>query len=395
MTTFLSDLKHGVRVLFSSPLFTLCTIAALTIGIGSTTALFSVVNALMVKPLPYADAENLVVIWEHNIPRNRSRNVVSPANYLEWKARSRSFERMAAFTQNRVTLTGDGDPAELSAIVVAADLLDVLGVSPILGRGFREGEDQEGATRTIVIGESLWLRRFGGDRSIIGRTLTIDGGPVTVIGVMPAGFEVLGQRADVYTPFQALGAQARRFSGRSLVALGRLKSGVTRDQAQAELAGVMAELVREQPDFNTGWTVNVIPLRDQLIGDIRVTILALFAAVGAVLLIACGNIGSLMLSRASARRRELAIRSALGAGTTRILRQLLTESLLLSIVGGLAGIAFASWMLRALVTWIQGRLPLPLLGQITLDSSGTGLCRRNHRVDSDRLWPRARVGFHW
>jgi putative ABC transport system permease protein len=368
MTTLLSDLKHGVRVLVHAPLFTVCTIAALMIGIGSTTALFSVVNALMVKPLPYADAENLVVVWEHNLPRNRPRNVVSPANYLEWKARSRSFEKMAAFTQNRVTLTGEGDPAELSTIVLTADLFDVLGVSPSLGRGFREGEDQEGAARTMVLGESIWIRRFGADASVVGRTVTINGEPVTVIGVLPAGFEVLGLRADVYTPFQ-LGPRARRFSGRSLMTLARLKSGVTRDQAQAELSGVMAELVREQPDFNTGWTVNVVPLRDQLVGDIRLTILALFAAVGAVLLIACGNIGSLMLSRASARRRELAIRSALGAGTSRILRQLMTESLLLSIAGGAAGLVFASWMLTALVSWIQGRLPLPLLSQISLDSS--------------------------
>jgi putative ABC transport system permease protein len=368
MTTLLADLKHGIRVLVHSPLFTLCTIAALAVGIGSTTALFSVVNALLVKPLPYADADRLVVVWEHNLPRNRPRNVVSPANYLEWKVRNRSFEQAAAFTQNRVTLTGDGEPAELSTIIVTAELFDVLGVQPILGRGFRQGEDQEGATRTMVLGQSFWLRRFGGDPSVVGRTVTINGAPVLVIGVMPAGFEVLGQRADVYIPFQ-LGAQARRFSGRSFMTVARLKPGVTRDQAQAELAGVMAELVREQPDFNTGWTVNVVSLREQLVGDIRLTVLALFAAVGAVLLIACGNIGSLMLSRASSRRRELAIRSALGAGTSRILRQLLTESLLLSIVGGAAGLAFASWMLTALVTWIQGKLPVPLLSQITLDTS--------------------------
>ena len=368
MTTFVADLRHGVRVLVHSPLFTLCTIAALTLGIGSTTALFTVVNALLVKPLPYANADELVVVWEHNIPRNRPRNVVSPANYLEWKARNRSFERMAAFTQNRVTLTGNGEPAELTSITVTADLFDVLGVSPVLGRGFREGEDQDGASRTMVLSQSLWVRRFGSDPSVIGRPVTINGAPVTIIGVMPAGFEILGQRAEAYIPFQAIGAQTGKFSGRSIMALARLKPGVTRDQAQAEMSGVMADLVREQPDFNTGWTVNVVPLREQLVGDIRVTVLALFAAVAAVLLIACGNIGSLMLSRASARRRELAIRSALGAGTSRILRQLLTETLLLSIVGGAAGLAFAWWMLTALVTWIQGRLPLPLLSQIALDA---------------------------
>jgi putative ABC transport system permease protein len=368
MTSIMSDMRHGLRVLLRTPLFTFCTIAALAIGIGTTTALFSVVHALLVKPLPYADAEQLVVVWEHNLPRSRARNVVSPANYLEWKVRNQSFERMAAFTQNRLTLTGNGDPQELSTIVVTADLLDLLGIGPLLGRGFVEGEDQEGAARTMILSHATWLRQFGGDPSVIGRALTINGEPFTVVGVMPRGFEVFGLPADVYTPFR-LSPASRRFIGRSIITMARLKPGVTRDQAQAEMESVMDGLRREQPDFNTGWTANVVPLREQLVGDVRLAVLVLFGAVGAVLLIACANIGSLMLTRASGRRRELAIRSALGAGTSRLLTQLVCESLLLSVAGGVLGVTLAAWILSTLSSWVATRLPVPLLSQVSIDPS--------------------------
>jgi predicted permease len=327
MTSVLSDLKHGLRVLLRTPLFTICTIAALTIGIGSTTALFSVVHALLFKPLPYKDAESLVVVWEHNLPRSRARNVISPANFLQWRERSRSFDSLAAFSQNRVTLTGSGEPQELGIVTVTANMFETLGVSPTLGRGFVPGEDAD-APRVIVLSDALWQRQFGGDASVIGRSITLNGEPTTVVGVMPRGFEIFGLPADAYMPFRDLPA-ASKPSGRSLVGLGRLKPGITRDQAQAEMEGVMASLVREWPDFNTGWTINIVPLREQLVGDVRLAVLALFGAVGAVLLIACGNIGSLMLTRASSRRREFAIRSAIGAGTARLLTQLAAESLML------------------------------------------------------------------
>jgi putative ABC transport system permease protein len=360
------DLRHGARVLLRTPLFTVCTIAALAVGIGATTALFSVVHALLLKPLPYADAERLVVVWEHNLPRNRPRNVVSPANFLEWRERSRAFEGLAAFTQNRVTLTGSGEPQELATLIVTADVFDVLGAGPMLGRGFAAGEDQEGASRTLVLSHAAWLRQFNGDVTVVGRPLTINGEPATVIGVMPRGFDILGLPADAYIPFR-LGAAARRFSGRSLVALARLQPGVTRDQAQAELERVMGDLRREQPDFNTGWTANIVPLREQLVGDVRLAVLVLFGAVAAVLLIACGNIGSLMLARAASRRRELAIRSAIGAGTGRLMTQLVCESLMLSIAGGLLGVLLASWILSGLASWVSTRLPVPLLSQVAID----------------------------
>lgn len=365
MSNVLSDLKHGVRVLLRTPLFTICTIAALAIGIGATTALFSVVHALLIKPLPYQDAGALVVVWEHNLPRNRPRNVISPANFLQWRERSRSFESLAAFSQNRVTLTGSGEPQELATIVVTANIFDTLGVAPVLGRGFVSGEDQD-APRTMILSHAAWLRQFGGDEAAIGRSVTINGEPVTIVGVMPRGFEIFGLPSDIYMPYRNLPASAKP-SGRSMIGIGRLSPGVTRDQAQAEMEGVMASLVREWPDFNTGWTINVVPLREQLVGDVRLAVLVLFGAVAAVLLIACGNIGSLMLTRASGRRRELAIRSAIGAGTGRLLTQLVSESLMLSIVGGALGVVLATWILSGLTTWVGPRLPIPLLSQVTLD----------------------------
>jgi putative ABC transport system permease protein len=366
MTRLLSDLKHGLRVLLRTPLFTFCTIAALAIGIGSTTALFSVVHALLIRPLPYQNAESLVVMWEHNLPRNRPRNVISPANFLQWRERSRSFASLAAFSQNRVTMTGGGEPEELATIVVTANMFDVLGVGPMLGRGFAAGEDADGAPRTMVLSHATWLRQFGGDASAIGRRVTINGEPMTIVGVMPRSFEIFGLPADVYMPYRNIFGGSRPL-GRSLIGIGRLKPGVTRDQAQAEMEAVMASLTREWPDFNTGWTINLVPLREQLVGDVRLAVLVLFGAVGAVLLIACGNIGSLMLTRASARRRELAIRSALGAGTGRLLTQLISESLMLSLAGGALGVLLASWILGSLTASVGSRLPIPLLSQVSID----------------------------
>lgn len=367
MTNVFSDLTHGFRVLLRTPLFTICTIAALAIGIGSTTALFSVVHALLLKPLPYKDADSLVAMWENNLTRGRARNVISPANFLEWRARGRSFEGMAAFTQNRVTLTGAGEPQELSTLIVSANIFDVLGVGPALGRGFAAGEDHEGAAPAMVLSHAAWIRQFGGRSSVIGEQATINGEPVAIIGVMPPQFEIFGLPADAYIPYH-LPAQVP-FRGRSLIGIGRMKPGVTRDQAQAEMEGVFAQVRSEQPDFNTGWTINLVPLREQLVGDVRLAVLALFGAVGAVLLIACGNIGSLMLTRASSRRRELAIRSAIGAGTGRLLTQLVCESLMLSVAGGALGVMLAVWILSGLTAWVGTRLPIPLLGQVAIDPS--------------------------
>jgi putative ABC transport system permease protein len=354
-----------MRVLLRTPLFTICTIAALAIGIGSTTALFSVVHALMIKPLPYRDADSLVVMWEHDQVRNRPRNVISPANFLEWKARSRSFDDMAMFTQTRVTLTGAGEPDELAGLVTTANIFNVLGVNAMIGRTLQPADDAQDAPDVMVLSHGAWLRHFGGDRNAIGRDITINGERATLVGVMPPGFEVLGIAADIYAPAQ-LPAKVP-FRGRSFIGVGRLKAGVTRDQAQAEMEGVFAQVRSEQPDFNAKWTINLVPMREQLVGDVRAMVLTLFAAVAAVLLIACGNVGSLMLTRAATRRRELAIRSAIGAGTGRLLTQLMCESLMLSVFGGIAGVLLAAWILNGLTTWIGTRLPIPLLSQVAID----------------------------
>ena len=365
MTTMLFDFKHGIRVLVRTPLFTICTVAALAVGIGSTTALFSVVNAMLLKPLPYANADQLLVIWEHNLPRNRTRNVVNVVNFMGWRDRTTLFDGMAALQQNRVTLTGSGEPMELSTLVVTANMFDVLGAAPMIGRAFLSGEDQSTAERTMLLSHGLWVRQFGGAAGVLGTRVIVNGEPVLVIGVMPPGFEILGQQAEAITAFRF--SPQTGTGGRSLVVIGRMKPGVVRAQAQAELEGVMTGLRNERPDFNTGWTVNAVPLREQLVGDIRPALLALFGAVGAVLLIACGNIGSLMLTRASGRRRELAIRAAIGAGTGRLLTQLLCEAFVLAITGGVLGVIVARWLLTGLTAWVSTRLPLPLLGQVTID----------------------------
>jgi putative ABC transport system permease protein len=365
MTAVLSDVRHGIRVLIRTPLFTLCTIAALAIGIGSTTALFSVVNAMLIQPLPYPDADRLLVIWEHNLPRNRTRNVVNVVNFMGWRDRTKSFDGMGALQQNRVTLTGSGEPMELSTIVVTANLLDVVGTPPMIGRTFLPGEDQSTSERTMLLSHGLWVRHFGGNAGVLGSRVTVNGEPVAIIGVMPPGFELLGQQADAIQPFRF--SPVTGTGGRSLIVIGRMKPGVTRDQAQAELEGVMTGLRNERPDFNTGWAVNAVPLREQLVGDIKPALLALFGAVAAVLLIACGNIGSLMLTRASGRRRELAIRAAVGASSGRLLIQLACEAFVLAAIGGTLGVVLAGWLLSGFTSWIATRLPLPLLGQVAID----------------------------
>ena len=319
---------------------------------------------MLLKPLPYANADQLLVIWEHNLPRNRTRNVVNVVNFMGWRDRTKLFDAMAALQQNRVTLTGSGDPMELSTLVVTANMFEVLGAEPMIGRSFLSGEDQSSAEPTMLLSHGLWVRQFGAAPGVLGTRVIVNGEPVLVIGVMSPGFEILGQQAEAITAFRF--SPQTGTGGRSLVVIGRMKPGVTRAQAQAELEGVMTGLRNERPDFNTGWTVNAVPLREQLVGDLRPALLALFGAVGAVLLIACGNIGSLMLTRASGRRRELAIRAAVGAGTGRLLTQLVCEALVLATTGGVLGVIVAQW-LTGLTSWVSTRLPLPLLGQVTID----------------------------
>jgi putative ABC transport system permease protein len=355
MMTLLQDLRHGARLLVRAPGFAAIAIAALAIGIGANTAIFSVVNTLLIQPLPYHDADRLAIVWEHNIPRDRKNNVVAPANFLHWRDMNQGFTDLGALSSTfDVTLTGAGDPEEVPTQLVTAEVFSILGVRPAIGRGFTPEEIRPGS-RVVVISDRLWKRRFRGDPGILQRPIVSSGTPYTVIGVMPARFSFLDKNVDVWLPF-GFTAETRTPRGRSIKVVGRLKPDVTFARAQEDMTRVAAELTRRFPDFNTGWTARVVPLRDQLTGDVRPALLVLAGAVAFVLLIACANVANLLLARATARQRELAVRAALGA-----------ESLVLSIAGGTAGLLLAWWALNFLRAVVAERLPIQRLEMVGID----------------------------
>ncbi len=374
MNTLWQDARYGLRMLWKSPGFTLVAVLALALGIGANTAIFSVVNAMLLRPLPYQDPDRLVVLWETNPNLSsvflRTHNEASPANFIDWKKQQTVFADLAAFRYNDYNLTGSGDaPEQLTGNPVTANMFDVLKVKPLIGRTFRPEESEPQSERVAVLSYGLWQKRFGGDASIVGRTLTLNGNPHTVVGVMPAGFEFPAPFAQLWTALRFANDTPPSRTAHFLYTRARLKPGVTIQQAQAEMDTIAARLRQQYPDTNADRNIRLVSLHEDTIARAKPGLLMLLGAVGFVLLIACANVANLMLARATARHKEIAIRTALGAGRWRIVRQLLTESVLLSIFGGALGVLLALWGLDLLIAAVPGEFTLFIHGwnQVRLD----------------------------
>jgi predicted permease len=351
------DFRHALRVLHRSPGFTTVAVLTLALGIGANTAIFSVINSVLLRPLPYHDPDSLVMVWESSSQHPNPHNTVSPPNFLDWQSRNTIFSSVAFIFDERDNLTGNGDPAEVVVQNVSANFFSLLGVNPILGPGFTPENGQPGHDNVVILSYGLWKERFAADPAIVGKSILLNGHPQTVVGVTPQNFNwfikdgsLTGAKPQMWSPFvfpQAF--RDRKQIGRFMTVAARLRPGVTHSQAQKEMSAIASQLEKEYPDFDGHWGVNVVSLRAQISGDLRPALLILFGAVAFVLLIACANISSLLLARAASREREMAIRTAVGASRWRIARQLLMESLLLALIGGGIGVVLAVWGINALL----------------------------------------------
>ena len=362
MDTLRQDIRYAIRRLIKSPVFTGVALITLALGIGANAAIFTVVNTVLLQPLPYRDPDQIVGIFHSSAGR---RSVMSGPNFVDVRKQSQTLQDAAAISRSRMILTGQGEPVRLDAAEVSGSLFDILGVRPILGRTFRDDDNQPGKTHIAILGHSLWRQRFGSEARIVGRRITLDGVPYEVVGVMPEGFAFPTGR-EIWTPVEYTDDFTVKQRGAwYLTVVGRTRPGVPIEQVKAEIQTIGARLAAQYPDSNEGLDFAAVQLHEAMVGDIRKAMLVLFGAVGFVLLIACVNVANLLLAKAAARESEIAVRTALGAGRGRLVRQLLTESLILSIVGGLLGLLLAAWGVEALLALEpQG---IPRLGEVRLD----------------------------
>ncbi len=354
----LLDLHYGARMLLKQPSFTVVAVLTLALGMGATTAIFSVVDAVLLHPLPFRDPSHLVVVWENFLTLNHPHNVAAPANFLDWENQNTVFEGMTAMADTHANLTGSGDPQQIVVGNVTPGFLSVVGVSPFLGSGFNPDNWKQGNDNVVLLDYGFWKERLGGDPSIVGKAIELNGKPEIVVGVAPKDFTLFikdgtltGSKPQIWSPWAVPNdwGDRKQGVGRYLTVLARMKPGVTLTQAQEQISTIASRLQQEYPMTNAHWGATVVPIREQLSGDLRPALLTLFCAVAFVLLIACANVSSLLLARAARREREIALRAAIGASRWRIARQLLTESVLLAATGGVLGLLLAFWGSRALL----------------------------------------------
>ena len=365
METLLKDIRYGVRTLLKTPGFTAVAVIALALGIGANTAIFSVVNAVLLRPLPFQQSEQLVMVWEKRAQLGRERNPVSPPDFNDWRAQNQVFEDMAAFSGQGFNLGAGTEPERIQGAGVSPSLFSILRAQPRMGRVFEADEDKPGNNTVVIIGSGLWQRSFAADPEIVGKTIKLDEKAYTVVGVMAADFVFPNRRSEVWVPLTLSPQDADNRGGHNLQVVARLKPDITVKQAQTEMDSITAQL-EQQYQVNTGHRANVFSLYHEVVANARPALLVLLGAVAFVLLIACANVANLLFARSSARQKEMAIRTALGARRSRIIRQLLTESVILAIAGGTIGVLLALWGLDLLLA--IGGNTIPRVKEIKIDS---------------------------